>query len=297
MNETAPHTTIDTGIFRAYDIRGITTENLTEKVVYWIGRSFATEALAQQQSTAVIGRDGRLSSPGLEASLTRGLCDGGLDVISVGLVPTPLLYFATYELQTGTGIMITGSHNPPEYNGLKMMIGGVTLAEGRIQALLRNLQNNTLSQGTGSASEQDIIAAYTQKLLPACKLDRQLNVVVDCGNGVAGVIAPDIIKALGCQVTPLYCEVDGNFPNHHPDPAEPENLEDVINRVREVSADVGLAFDGDGDRLGVVTPKGEIIWPDKLMMLFAEDICARHPAETVIFDVNCIRYMPIFMSE
>ena len=297
MNETAPHATIDTGIFRAYDIRGIATENLTENVVYWIGRSFATEALAQQQSTAVIGRDGRLSSPGLEASLTRGLCDGGLDVISVGLVPTPLLYFATYELQTGTGIMITGSHNPPEYNGLKMMIGGVTLAEGRIQALLRNLQNNTLSQGTGSASEQDIIAAYTQKLLPACKLDRPLNVVVDCGNGVAGVIAPDIIKALGCQVTPLYCEVDGNFPNHHPDPAEPENLEDVINRVREVSADVGLAFDGDGDRLGVVTPKGEIIWPDKLMMLFAEDICARHPAETVIFDVKCSRYLPEVIRE
>ena len=297
MNETAPHATIDTGIFRAYDIRGITTENLTEKVVYWIGRSFATEALAQQQSTAVIGRDGRLSSPGLEASLTRGLCDGGLDVISVGLVPTPLLYFATYELQTGTGIMITGSHNPPEYNGLKMMIGGVTLAEERIQALLRNLQNNTLSQGTGSASEQDIIAAYTQKLLPACKLDRPLNVVVDCGNGVAGVIAPDIIKALGCQVTPLYCEVDGNFPNHHPDPAEPENLEDVINRVREVSADVGLAFDGDGDRLGVVTPKGEIIWPDKLMMFFAEDICARHPGETVIFDVKCSRYLPKVIRE
>ena len=297
MNETAPHATIDTGIFRAYDIRGITTENLTEKVVYWIGRSFATEALAQQQSTAVIGRDGRLSSRGLEASLTRGLCDGGLDVISVGLVPTPLLYFATYELQTGTGIMITGSHNPPEYNGLKMMISGVTLAEERIQDLLQNLQNNTLSQGTGSASEQDIIAAYTQKLLPACKLDRPLNVVVDCGNGVAGVIAPDIIKALGCQVTPLYCEVDGNFPNHHPDPAEPENLEDVINRVREVSADVGLAFDGDGDRLGVVTPRGEIIWPDKLMMFFAEDICARHPGETVIFDVKCSRYLPKVIRE
>ena len=297
MNETAPHATIDTGIFRAYDIRGITTENLTEKVVYWIGRSFATEALAQQQSTAVIGRDGRLSSPGLEASLTRGLCDGGLDVISVGLVPTPLLYFATYELQTGTGIMITGSHNPPEYNGLKMMIGGVTLAEERIQVLLQNLQNNTLSKGAGRASETDIIAAYTQKLLPACELDRPLKVVIDCGNGVAGVIAPDIIKALGCQVTPLYCEVDGNFPNHHPDPAEPENLEDVIKRVREVGADVGLAFDGDGDRLGVVTPKGEIIWPDKLMMFFAEDICARHPGETVIFDVKCSRYLPKVIRE
>ncbi|MEC8144428.1 MAG: phosphomannomutase/phosphoglucomutase [Pseudomonadota bacterium] len=297
MSETAPPAAIDTGIFRAYDIRGITTENLTEEVVYWIGRSFATASLAQQQSTAVVGRDGRLSSPSLEASLTRGLCDGGLDVISVGLVPTPLLYFATYELQTGTGIMITGSHNPPEYNGLKMMIGGVTLAEERIQVLLQNLQNNTLSKGTGRASETDIIAAYTQKLLPACELDRPLKVVIDCGNGVAGVIAPDIIKALGCQVTPLYCEVDGNFPNHHPDPAEPENLEDVIKRVREVGADVGLAFDGDGDRLGVVTPKGEIIWPDKLMMFFAEDICARHPGETVIFDVKCSRYLPKVIRE
>ena len=297
MTDTAPPADLDAGIFRAYDIRGITTENLTEAVVYWIGRSFATAALAQQQSTAVVGRDGRLSSPGLEASLTRGLCDGGMDVISVGLVPTPLLYFATYELQTGTGIMITGSHNPPEYNGLKMMIGGVTLAEERIQALLQNLQNNTLSQGSGSASQQDIVAAYTQKMLPVCKLDRPLNVVVDCGNGVAGGIAPDIIEALGCTVTPLFCEVDGNFPNHHPDPAEPENLQDLITKVKETGADVGLAFDGDGDRLGVVTPQGEIIWPDKLMMFFSEDICPRHLGETIIFDVKCSRYLPKVIRE
>lgn len=292
MSENAPKPTIDPGIFRAYDIRGITTQNLTEDVVYWIGRSFAAAALGDNQSTAVIGRDGRLSSPGLEESLTRGLCDGGMDVISVGLVPTPVLYFATYALETGTGIMITGSHNPPEYNGLKMMIGGTTLAEERIQSLLANLQNDTLTDGQGQRSSVDIVPKFTADLLSVCKLERPLNVVVDCGNGVAGGVAPAILEALGCEVTPLFCEVDGHFPNHHPDPAEPENLQDLIDKVTEIGADIGLAFDGDGDRLGVVTPRGEIIWPDKLMMLFAEDICARHPGETVIFDVKCSRHLP-----
>lgn len=292
MSDTPAKPSIDPGIFRAYDIRGITTQNLTEQVVYWIGRSFATAALAESQSTAVVGRDGRLSSPGLELSLTQGLCDGGMDVISVGLVPTPVLYFATHALQTGTGIMITGSHNPPEYNGLKMMIGGTTLAEERIQALLHNLQNDTLSTGSGDTSHVDIVPKFTEDLLSVCELNRPLNVVVDCGNGVAGGVAPAILESLGCSVTPLFCEVDGNFPNHHPDPAEPENLQDLINKVTETGADVGLAFDGDGDRLGVVTPRGEIIWPDKLMMLFAEDICSRHPGETIIFDVKCSKDLP-----
>ena len=299
MTDLTPPSTIDSGIFRAYDIRGITTQNLTEEVVYWIGRSFATAALAEQQQTTVVGRDGRLSSPDLEASLSQGLRDGGMDVISVGLVPTPLLYFATHELETGTGIMITGSHNPPEYNGLKMMIDGVTLAEERIQALLQNLQHNTLSSNAagGSLSHKDIVPAFTEKMLPACQLARPLDVVVDCGNGVAGGVAPAIIEALGCHVTPLFCEVDGNFPNHHPDPAEPENLQDLIAKVKETGADVGLAFDGDGDRLGVVTPAGEIIWPDKLMMFFAEDICRRHPGETVIFDVKCSRHLATIIRE
>ena len=292
MSDTPAKPSIDPGIFRAYDIRGITTQNLTEQVVYWIGRSFATAALAESQSTAVVGRDGRLSSPGLELSLTQGLCDGGMDVISVGLVPTPVLYFATHALQTGTGIMITGSHNPPEYNGLKMMIGGTTLAEERIQALLHNLQNDTLSIGGGDTSHVDIVPKFTEDLLSVCELNRPLNVVVDCGNGVAGGVAPAILESLGCSVTPLFCEVDGNFPNHHPDPAEPENLQDLINKVTETGADIGLAFDGDGDRLGVVTPRGEIIWPDKLMMLFAEDICSRHPGETIIFDVKCSKDLP-----
>ena len=297
MTDSKPPSTLDSGIFRAYDIRGITTQNLTEDVVYWIGRSFATVALAEGQQTAVVGRDGRLSSPGLEKALSRGLCEGGMNVISVGLVPTPLLYFATHELKTGTGIMITGSHNPPEYNGLKMMIGGVTLAEDRIQTLLHHLRHNTLSEGSGQVSTANIEPDFIAKMLPICELSRPLDVVVDCGNGVAGGIAPNIIEALGCNVTPLFCEVDGNFPNHHPDPAEPENLQDLIAKVKETGADIGLAFDGDGDRVGVVTPTGNIIWPDKLMMFFAEDICRRNPGETVIFDVKCSRYLPEVIRE
>ena len=297
MTDSKPPSTLDSGIFRAYDIRGITTQNLTEDVVYWIGRSFATVALAEGQQTAVVGRDGRLSSPGLEKALSRGLCEGGMNVISVGLVPTPLLYFATHELKTGTGIMITGSHNPPEYNGLKMMIGGVTLAEDRIQTLLHHLRHNTLSEGSGQVSTANIEPDFIAKMLPICELSRPLDVVVDCGNGVAGGIAPKIIEALGCNMTPLFCEVDGNFPNHHPDPAEPENLQDLIAKVKETGADIGLAFDGDGDRVGVVTPTGNIIWPDKLMMFFAEDICRRNPGETVIFDVKCSRYLPEVIRE
>ena len=297
MTDSKPPSTLDSGIFRAYDIRGITTQNLTEDVVYWIGRSFATVALAEGQQTAVVGRDGRLSSPGLEKALSRGLCEGGMNVISVGLVPTPLLYFAAHELKTGTGIMITGSHNPPEYNGLKMMIGGVTLAEDRIQTLLHHLRHNTLSEGSGQVSTANIEPDFIAKMLPICELSRPLDVVVDCGNGVAGGIAPMIIEALGCNVTPLFCEVDGNFPNHHPDPAEPENLQDLIAKVKETGADIGLAFDGDGDRVGVVTPTGNIIWPDKLMMFFAEDICRRNPGETVIFDVKCSRYLPEVIRE
>ena len=297
MTDSKPPSTLDSGIFRAYDIRGITTQNLTEEVVYWIGRSFATVALAEGQQTAVVGWDGRLSGPGLEKALSRGLCEGGMSVISVGLVPTPLLYFATHELKTGTGIMITGSHNPPEYNGLKMMIGGVTLAEDRIQTLLHHLRHNTLSEGSGQVSTANIEPDFIAKMLPICELSRPLDVVVDCGNGVAGGIAPKIIEALGCNVTPLFCEVDGNFPNHHPDPAEPENLQDLIAKVKETGADIGLAFDGDGDRVGVVTPTGNIIWPDKLMMYFAEDICRRNPGETVIFDVKCSRYLPEVIRE
>ncbi len=282
-------TKVDEGIFRAYDIRGIVTSNLTPDMVYWIGRSFATQALASGNPKAVTGRDGRLSSPMLEEALIAGLVKGGMKVISIGQVPTPVLYYATHELGTGTGIMITGSHNPPEYNGLKMMIGGVTLAESLIQDLYQNLLDNTLTEGHGSASSQIMDERYIDQALAASKLSRPLKVVVDCGNGVAGEMAPALLTKLGCEVIPLFCEIDGNFPNHHPDPAEPENLADLIAAVKSEQADVGLAFDGDGDRLGVITPTGAIIWPDKMMMLFVEDICARVPDSTVIFDVKCSR--------
>ena len=280
---------VDQVIFRAYDIRGIVTSNLTPDMVYWIGRSFATQALASGNPKAVTGRDGRLSSPMLEEALIAGLVKGGMKVISIGQVPTPVLYYATHELGTGTGIMITGSHNPPEYNGLKMMIGGVTLAESLIQDLYQNLLDNTLTEGHGSASSQVMDGRYIDQALAASKLSRPLKVVVDCGNGVAGEMAPALLTKLGCEGIPLFCEIDGNFPNHHPDPAEPENLADLIAAVKSEQADVGLAFDGDGDRLGVITPTGAIIWPDKMMMLFVEDICARVPDSTVIFDVKCSR--------
>lgn len=288
---------LDAGIFRAYDIRGITTSNLTEQVCYWIGRAFATQALAEDQQRAVIGRDGRLSSPGIERALGQGLVDGGMQVTSIGQVPTPVLYYATHKLETGTGIMITGSHNPPEYNGLKMMIGGVTLAEDLIQALYRRLQDNSLSEGSGTLDQTDLGDQYIAAAMATTELKRPLKVAVDCGNGVAGELGPKLISALGCEVIPLFCEIDGNFPNHHPDPAEPENLQDLVTAVKAHNADVGLAFDGDGDRLGIVTPQGEIIWPDKMMMLFAQDIISRNPNTPVIFDVKCSKHLERIIRE
>ena len=288
---------LDPGIFRAYDIRGITRSNLTDDVCYWIGRAFAAEARSQNQQAAAIGRDGRLSSPGIALALGQGLVDGGMPVTDIGQVPTPVLYYATHALKTGTGIMITGSHNPPEYNGLKMMIGGTTLAEDLIQVLYRRLQDSTLSTGKGALGYADLGADYVEAALNTTKLDRPLKVAVDCGNGVAGELGPKLISALGCEVIPLFCEIDGTFPNHHPDPAEPENLQDLITAVQQQSADVGLAFDGDGDRLGVVTPKGEIIWPDKMMMLFAQDIIARNPQTPVIFDVKCSTHLERVITE
>ena len=288
---------LDPGIFRAYDIRGITRSNLTDDVCYWIGRAFAAEARSQNQQAAAIGRDGRLSSPGIALALGQGLVDGGMSVTDIGQVPTPVLYYATHALKTGTGIMITGSHNPPEYNGLKMMIGSTTLAEDLIQVLYRRLQDSTLSTGKGALGYADLGADYVEAALNTTKLDRPLKVAVDCGNGVAGELGPKLISALGCEVIPLFCEIDGNFPNHHPDPAEPENLQDLITAVQQQSADVGLAFDGDGDRLGVVTPKGEIIWPDKMMMLFAQDIIARNPQTPVIFDVKCSTHLERVITE
>ncbi len=288
---------LDPTIFRAYDIRGITTTNLTADVVYWIGRAFASEALALDQNTVAVGRDGRLSSAQLRDALANGLNEGGVDVLDIGMVPTPLLYYATHELNTGTGIMITGSHNPPEYNGLKMVLAGVTLAEDRIQRLLERLERNDLTQGRGETEIVSVIDRYLSRVLGDVAVADPLKVVIDCGNGVAGLIAPRLIEEMGCEVVQLYCEVDGNFPNHHPDPAEPHNLEDLITVVQSEGADIGLAFDGDGDRLGVVTNRGEIIWPDKLMMLFSQDIVGRNPGADIIYDVKCSRHLNTLISE
>ncbi len=283
---------LDGGVFRAYDIRGITTQNLTASVVYWVGRGFAGEAQSRGQQTVVIGRDGRLSSHDLQNALAQGLQDGGCDVIAIGEIPTPILYYATHVLETGTGIMITGSHNPPEYNGLKMMIGGVTLAEDRIQAILRRLQNADLPEGNGTFRETEVHTRYLREVTDKTKMGRSLKVVVDCGNGVAGELAPQLLNDLGCTTIPLFCEIDGHFPNHHPDPAEPENLADLMAAVRENNADIGLAFDGDGDRLGIVTATGAIIWPDRMIMLFAEDLLQRNPGAEILYDVKCSSHLP-----
>ena len=289
--------TLDATIFRAYDIRGITDTNLTEDVVYWIGRAFAAEANALDQKTVVIGRDGRLSSSGLRDALANGLNEGGVDVLDIGVVPTPLLYYATHELNTGTGIMITGSHNPPEYNGLKMVLAGVTLAEERIQRLRERLENNALPEGSGETEMVSILDRYLGRVLSDVAIADPLKVVIDCGNGVAGLVAPRLVEEMGCEVIPLYCDVDGTFPNHHPDPAEARNLEDLITVVQAEGADIGLAFDGDGDRLGVVTNRGEIIWPDKLLMLFSQDIVGRNPGADIIYDVKCSRHLNALISE
>ena len=288
---------LDPQIFRAYDIRGIVEKNLTEDVVYWIGRAFAAEASDHKQTRVAVGRDGRHSSEMLRDSLTKGLTEGGMDVLDIGCVPTPLLYFATHALDTGTGIMITGSHNPPEYNGLKMMLAGETLAEERIQALKERLDNNLLSEGEGEVEATDMNDHYIDRVLEDVVVAQPVKVVVDCGNGVAGLIAPRLLEELGCEVVPLYCDVDGDFPNHHPDPADPDNLQDLITVVQAEQAQLGLAFDGDGDRIGVVTQTGEIIWPDKLMMLFAQDVVRRNPGADIIYDVKCSRHLNSLISE
>ncbi len=288
---------LDPHVFRAYDIRGIVDENLTEDLVYWIGRAFGAEAKGEDQNKVTIAGDGRLSTAPLKASLARGLTESGVDVIDIGIVPTPLLYFANFVLNTATGIMVTGSHNPPEYNGLKMVLAGETLAEDRIQRLRKRIEDNDFTQGEGEIDEADIIHSYLDRVVEDVVVAQPLKVVVDCGNGVAGLVAPLLITELGCEVVPLYCEVDGTFPNHHPDPADPANLEDLITVVKDEGADLGLAFDGDGDRIGVVTASGEIIWPDKLMMLFARDIVGRNPGADIIFDVKCSRHLNSVISE
>jgi phosphomannomutase/phosphoglucomutase len=278
-------------IFRAYDIRGIVEETLTSEIVFQIGQAFGSEARAIGQSQVVMGRDGRLSGPKLRTALSNGLQAAGCEVIDIGQVPSPVLYFATHHFNTGTGIMITGSHNPPEYNGLKMMLGGDTLSGDTIQNLKIRIDSGQLSQGQGSLQTVNVDSAYLQRICQDVQLTRPFKVVIDCGNGVAGVLAPQLMRKLGCEVIELFCEIDGHFPNHHPDPTQLENLQDLIKTVQREKADLGLGFDGDGDRLGVVDGQGKVIWADRQLMLYAMDILQRHPGAPVIYDVKCSRHL------
>ena len=283
---------ISSTIFRAYDIRGVVDQDLTEQTTQLIGQALAGQLRSVGLKEMAVGRDGRLSGPRLQQALMEGLMAGGVDVVDVGQVPTPVLYFANHLLSTGSGVVITGSHNPPDYNGLKMVVGGVTLAESAIQALLSSIQNNDLPVGNGSLRQEQVLTAYIDRVVGDIKLGRRLKIVVDCGNGVTGDIAPKLLRQLGCEVIELFTEVDGTFPNHHPDPSKPENLVDLIAAVDANQADLGLAFDGDGDRVGVITPSGEVIWPDRLMMMFATDLLKRKPGATILYDVKCTRHLP-----
>jgi phosphomannomutase/phosphoglucomutase len=284
-------------IFKAYDIRGIVGKNLTAEIAEAIGHAIGSEARARDLTSVAIGRDGRLSGPELAQALARGLQKSGIHVVDVGMVATPMLYFAAHELCNYSGVMVTGSHNPPDYNGLKMVLGGETLAAESIQALRLRLENNDLAHGNGDYRVHDIAETYLQRITGDVKLTRPMKIVVDCGNGVPGAYAPTLYRRLGCEVIELFCEVDGKFPNHHPDPSVPENLRDLIHALKTTDAEIGLAFDGDGDRMGVVTKDGSIIYPDRQLMLFAADVLSRNPGGQIIFDVKCTRNLAPWIEQ
>ncbi len=278
-------------IFKAYDIRGIVGQSLTAETVYEIGRAIGSEACTRGQRRIVVGRDGRLSGPYFANSLIDGLCATGIDVINIGMVPTPVVYFAAYYLETESAVMITGSHNPPEYNGFKIVLANETLSGKAIQSLKQRIETANFSSGDGSSSIADISSSYIKRITADIRLKRPLKIVVDAGNRVAGKIAPQLYRRLGCDVKALHCSVDGHFPNHHPNPSQPETLSDLIDAVKKHSADIGLAFDGDGDRIGVVTKSGDIIWPDRLLMLFAREILNRRPGSTIMYDIKCSQHL------
>ncbi|MES2878705.1 MAG: phosphomannomutase/phosphoglucomutase [Pseudomonadota bacterium] len=278
---------LSTSIFKAYDIRGIVPATIDESVAEALGRAFGTVARSEGETSVAVGRDGRLSGAALSAALMRGLVAAGVQVIDVGMVTTPMLYFAANTLCT-SGIQVTGSHNPKDYNGFKMVMGGRAIYGEEIQALHRMMAGETWSLvAGGTVREVNVLEAYRDRIVGDIKLARPLKIVVDSGNGIAGASAPGILRAIGCEVTELYSEVDGNFPNHHPDPSKPENLRDLIAALKAGDAELGLAFDGDGDRLGIVTREGNNIYPDRQMMLFAQDVLSRVPGGTILFDVKC----------
>lgn len=281
------------GIFKAYDIRGIVGRGLTPEAVQNIGRALASEARELNIKTIVMGRDGRLSSPGLADALAKGITAAGCDVLDIGLVPTPLLYFVTQHIDGRSGVMVTGSHNPIDYNGLKLVLNGETLSGDKIQQLKQRIDAGDYHQGEFGTVEQNNMFSneYIGMICEDVHLVRPMRVVIDCGNGAAGQLAPMLLRTMGCEVVELFCDIDGNFPHHHPDPSKPENLDDLVTAVRHYAADVGVAFDGDGDRLGVVDSSGKIIWPDRQMMLFARDVLANKPGAEIIYDVKCSKHL------
>jgi phosphomannomutase / phosphoglucomutase len=289
--------TLPSEIFKAYDILGIVGKTLTPEIVQAIGRALGTLAQERGRDELVIGRDGRLSGPGLGRALGEGIRASGANVIDIGMVTTPMTYFAAQELNTQCSVAVTGSHNPPDYNGLKMVVAGDTLSGDDIQALKHRLEAGDVRSGSGAYRSSDIAQAYYKRIVGDVTIARPLRLAVDCGNGVAGAYAPELFRRLGCEVTELFCEVDGRFPSHHPDPSQPKNLQDLIECLRTSDNELGFAFDGDGDRLGVVTKDGQIIYPDRQLMLFAADMLARNRGATVIFDVKSTRNLKPWIAE
>ena len=290
-------------IFKAYDIRGIIDETLNADIAYLIGQAFGTEVHNLGETEVVIGRDGRVSGPTLIEGLTKGLLSTGINVINLGMVATPMVYFGTNQIINGkkpkSGIMITGSHNPPNYNGFKMVLGGAAIYGEQIQELYKRIEKKqfTVANSPGESINFDIFPMYLERITSDVKLARPMKIAVDCGNGVGGAFAGKLFRALGCEVQELFCEVDGTFPNHHPDPAHLENLQDVIENLKSTDNELGLAFDGDADRLGVVTKDGQVIFPDRQMMLFAKDVLSRHPGGKVIYDVKCTRNLASWVKQ
>ncbi len=278
---------VSKSIFKAYDIRGIVNEDMTIETVVLIGKAIGSESIDRGERGIVVGRDGRTSGPDLMNALVEGIKSTGCHVVKIGMIPTPVLYYATYSKGASSGVMITGSHNPPNYNGFKMMIAGETLSGERILNLYERINNHNFHQGQGTSTTIDIQEDYLNRVTSDISIKRPLKIVVDCGNGVAGHLAPKLFEALGCEVVKLFCHIDGNFPNHHPDPSKLENLNDLIAEIKAEKADLGLAFDGDGDRLGVIDEKGNVIWADRQMILFSRDVIHRNPGAKIVFDVKC----------
>jgi phosphomannomutase/phosphoglucomutase len=281
-------------VFKAYDIRGIVPSQIDVTFAHRLGRVLGQQARQQGIGALVVGRDGRLSSPSLASALMNGLTTEGVDALDIGLVPTPVVYFAAHTLETGSGVAVTGSHNPADYNGFKLMMGGRTLHGDDISAIGRamaGLSGHDRAALAGARRSLDILDAYVSRITGDVKLARPMKIAVDCGNGAGGAVAARLFEALGCRVDRLFCDVDGRFPNHHPDPSVPGNLRDLQAHLAQSDCELGLAFDGDADRLGVVARGGEIIWPDRQLILFARDVLGRHPDATIVYDVKCSRHV------